>query len=206
MDSEHPQPSVASLSSDRLLHGGQRLSILKLFAAACALLLAATIYLLKDGASHWLVLPVTIAMTLFGLCFWWIDRRSVAAIETSELTQKELEQGGTQAGKAALDAQKVAESCCSLDGYTCIYVLGIVLGLYFSVMPFFVHLQPQTATMLGISNPKPVIQAPPQVRPINQMPQAMTPIQRPNFAPMSVMPSSHPPAAIRPLTPPSKPQ
>ncbi len=171
-----------------VFHEQQRLKLLQLFVATSILLLACIIFLLKDGVSGWLVLPVAISMTLLGLCLFWIDRRSVAAIRSSELAPREANEGGAQASNVGSGNSKNSGSCCRLDGYACIYIVGIVLGLYFSVMPFFVQIQPSTGSTSIVANPKPVTQQPAQVRPINQMPQAMTPIQRPNLAPMPVMP------------------
>ncbi len=181
----------------------QRLKLLMLFVATSVLLLAGTIFLLRDGANRWLVLPMTITTALLGVCFCRIDRRNVAAMRSSELEQRDASEGGTQASKVVTGTSRNPGSCCGLDGYTCIYILGIVLGLYFSVIPYAVQLQPMAVPTVAIGNTNPVNQAPTQIRPMPQMPSPITPIQRPNVAPLTVMPSAHPPTVIRPSTPPS---
>ncbi len=120
MDPNHPQSHAASLLSERLLGVQLRLGVLRLYVAIWALLLVGAIYLLRDGASQWLVLPVTITMTLLALCFWWIEQKSVAAIKSSEFTQNELAEGGSQVSKVVRGKSKNSGTCCGLDGYTCI--------------------------------------------------------------------------------------
>jgi hypothetical protein len=191
-------------------HADQRMKTFNFFLIVAGLVSGGIVTLMRDSGNPWIVAPLGLALSMLCLLFWRLDQRNHVLVRNGEAALKFLDSqhnlpadDGTphvlciferddfkRRGESRSLFRKGYFSYSQVIRY--VYSLFAGLGLFFSVVPFFITkpapTQPTVNVQLQTATPTPT------TAPVTPPP---TPVVQPTPTPQQ-QPSSTPPSPTKP--------